>query len=77
MNLPEEVAELDWRSPLPAGFRWPAGKRAAACFSFDVDAESPILFEHPEAAGWLDTMSHQAYGPRTGVPRLLRLLDRR
>jgi peptidoglycan/xylan/chitin deacetylase (PgdA/CDA1 family) len=61
---------------MPAGFAWPAGKRAAACFTFDVDAESPILFEHPEAAGWLDVMSHQAYGPRTGVPRLLRLLDR-
>ena len=67
---------LDWRSPMPAGFAWPAGKRAAACFTFDVDAESPILFDHPEAAGWLDVMSHQAYGPRTGVPRLLRLLDR-
>ena len=67
---------LDWRSPMPAGFAWPAGKRAAACFTFDLDAESPILFDHPEAAGWLDVMSHQAYGPRTGVPRLLRLLDR-
>ena len=67
---------LDWRNPTPPGFTWPAGKRAAACFSFDVDAESPILFEHPETAGWLDVMSHQAYGPRTGVPRLLRILDR-
>jgi peptidoglycan/xylan/chitin deacetylase (PgdA/CDA1 family) len=67
---------LDWRNPTPAGFSWPAGKRAAACFTFDVDAESPILFDHPEAAGWLDVMSHQAYGPRTGVPRLLRLLER-
>ncbi len=65
-----------WRNVLPSGFRWPAGLRAAACFTFDLDAESPILFEHPEAGGWLDVMSHQAYGPRTGVPRLLRLLDR-
>ena len=65
-----------WWSPMPPGFRWPDGVRAAACFTFDVDAESPILFEHPEAADWLDVMSHQAYGPRTGVPRLLRLLDR-
>ena len=61
---------------MPPGFRWPDGVRAAACFTFDLDAESPILFEHPEAADWLDVMSHQAYGPRTGVPRLLRLLDR-
>ena len=58
------------------GFSWPDGYRAAACFTFDVDAESPILFEHPEAAGWLDVMTHQAYGPRTGLPRILRLLDR-
>ena len=65
-----------WRSPMPPGFRWPDGVRAAACFTFDLDAESPILFDHPEAAEWLDVMSHQAYGPRTGVPRLLRLLDR-
>lgn len=67
---------LDWRNPTPVGFAWPSGKRAAACFTFDVDAESAILFEHPETAGWLDVMSHQAYGPRTGVPRLLRVLDR-
>ncbi|MEO8462180.1 MAG: polysaccharide deacetylase [Chloroflexota bacterium] len=65
-----------WRSPMPPGFQWPSGIRAAACFTFDVDAESPVLFEQPAAAGWLDVMSHQAYGPRTGVPRLLRLLDR-
>jgi peptidoglycan-N-acetylglucosamine deacetylase len=65
-----------WRSPTPPGFAWPKSVRAAACLTFDLDAESPILFEHPEAAGWLDVMSHQAYGPRTGVPRLLRMLDR-
>jgi peptidoglycan-N-acetylglucosamine deacetylase len=69
--------ELDWRNPTPAGFRWPEGVRAAACFTFDVDAESPILFDQPASAGWLDVMSHQAYGPRTGVARILRLLDRR
>ena len=65
-----------WRDPRPPGFSWPKGVRAAACFTFDLDAESPVLFEHPEAAAWLDVMSHQAYGPRTGVPRLLRILDR-
>jgi peptidoglycan/xylan/chitin deacetylase (PgdA/CDA1 family) len=65
-----------WRQVLPPGFAWPEGVRAAACFTFDLDAESPILFDHPESAGWLDVMSHQAYGPRTAVPRILRLLDR-
>ncbi len=72
-----EAPPVDWRTPLPPGFRWPDGVRAAACFTFDVDAESPVLFEQPAAAGWLDVMSHQAYGPRTGLPRLLRLLERR
>jgi peptidoglycan/xylan/chitin deacetylase (PgdA/CDA1 family) len=69
--------EPDWRQPLPPGFSWPGGYRAAACFTFDVDAESPILFDHPEAAAWLDVMSHQTYGARTGIARLLRVLDRR
>jgi peptidoglycan-N-acetylglucosamine deacetylase len=69
--------DVDWASPLPAGFRWPEGIRAAACLTFDVDAESPILFEYPESAEWLDVMSHQAYGARTGIARLLRILDRR
>jgi peptidoglycan-N-acetylglucosamine deacetylase len=67
---------LDWRAAAEPGFRWPEGVRAAACFSFDLDAESPVLFDRPEAADWLDVMTHQAYGPRTGAPRLLRVLDR-
>ena len=67
---------VDWHSPMAPGFRWPERKRAAACFTFDVDAEAPILFEHPETAEWLDVMTHQAYGARTGIARLLRVLDR-
>jgi peptidoglycan/xylan/chitin deacetylase (PgdA/CDA1 family) len=61
---------------MPAGFHWPDGYRAAACFTFDADAESPILFDHPEAADWLDVMTHQAYGARAGIGRILRVLDR-
>jgi peptidoglycan/xylan/chitin deacetylase (PgdA/CDA1 family) len=64
-----------WRSVLPPGFSWPTGIRAAACITFDLDAESGVLFDHPETATQLDVMTHQAYGPRTGVPRLLRMLD--
>jgi len=59
-----------------AGFAWPSGRRAAACFTFDVDAESAILAADPASAGRRSVMSHQAYGPRTGVPRLLGVLDR-
>ena len=56
---------------------WPPGMRAAAAITFDVDAESAILAAAPASASRLGVMSHQAYGPRTGVPRLLRLLAAR
>ena len=49
---PMTGAREAWRvAPCRRGFRWPDGVRAAACFTFDVDAESPILFDHPESAG--------------------------
>lgn len=54
---------------------WPDGKRAAACFAFDLDAESAVLSADPSSASRMSVMSHQSYGPLTGVPRLLRLLD--
>ncbi len=55
---------------------WPEGRRAAAAFTFDLDAESVVLVADPSIAGRMSVMSHQAYGPLTGVPRLLRMLDR-
>jgi peptidoglycan-N-acetylglucosamine deacetylase len=54
---------------------WLGDKAAVFVLSFDVDAESVIwaigrrYAEHPM------TMSHQAYGPTVGVPRILDLLD--
>ena len=63
--------------PLPTGFRWPDGVRAAALFSFDLDAEAVMLADHPEVADYLDVIAHQRYGPKVAVPRLLRMLDRR
>lgn len=73
-----EMAEaaLDVPETVAAAFRWPDGIRAAAAVTFDVDAESAILADAPEAAARLSVMTHQAYGPRTGVPRLLRILAR-
>ena len=64
------------RHPLPPGFRWPDGIRAAALFSFDVDAEAVMIGDHPEASQYLDVIAHQRYGPQVAVPRLLRMLDR-
>jgi peptidoglycan/xylan/chitin deacetylase (PgdA/CDA1 family) len=59
-----------------APFAWPDGHRAALSLTFDVDAESAILAVDPAYARKLSTMSHQRYGPRVGVPRILRMLER-
>lgn len=59
-----------------SGLAWPDGVRAAASFTFDVDAESCVLAHDPAASRRMSLMSHQSYGPRVGVPRLLRLLER-
>jgi peptidoglycan/xylan/chitin deacetylase (PgdA/CDA1 family) len=45
-----------------------------AILSFDVDAESPILVEGRRHADNAGVMSHQAYGPLVGVPRIIDLL---
>jgi peptidoglycan-N-acetylglucosamine deacetylase len=68
------VTDAD-RQP-PAG-DWRRGAAAAAELSFDVDAEAPILAEGDHYAEDLSSMSHQAYGPRVGVPRILELLAAR
>jgi len=59
--------------PAAAGL-WPEGFRAAVALTFDVDAESVMLASDPSLAARASLMSHQRYGPRTGVPRILRLL---
>lgn len=55
---------------------WPEGKSAAAAFTFDVDAESAVLWGSPANAERMSVMSHQAYGPLVGVPRLLGMLEK-
>lgn len=57
----------------PAG-DWHGGAAAVALLTFDFDAEAPILAEGERYAADLSTMSHQAYGPKVGVPRILGLL---
>jgi peptidoglycan-N-acetylglucosamine deacetylase len=55
---------------------WRQGAAAVVLLTFDVDAETAVLAEGEHYARDLSTMSHQAYGPRVGVPRLLALLER-
>ncbi|MBJ7385155.1 MAG: polysaccharide deacetylase [Mycolicibacterium sp.] len=57
-------------------FAWPQGKVAAAAFTFDVDAESAVLWNNETVGARMSIMSHQAYGPLVGVPRILDMLDR-
>ena len=57
-------------------YRWPEGNQSAVVLSFDVDAESGHVFRSPrEAATRLDTMEERRFGVRTGIPRILRLLQ--
>jgi peptidoglycan/xylan/chitin deacetylase (PgdA/CDA1 family) len=60
----------------PQGFPWPDGYRAAAALTFDVDAETPLLHDDPTTAMRLGLMSHQMFGPKVGVPRILDILAR-
>ena len=55
--------------------RWPDGKSAAAAFTFDVDAESAVLWGNEADGARMSVMSHQAYGPLVGIPRILDLLE--
>lgn len=57
-------------------FRWPTGVRAAAAFTFDVDAESALLAMGSGTARSMSVMTHQTYGPRVGVRRILDILYR-
>lgn len=61
----------------PGAGLWPPGFRAAVALTFDVDAESVMLASDPANSARASLMSHQRYGPRTGVPRILRLLAER
>jgi peptidoglycan/xylan/chitin deacetylase (PgdA/CDA1 family) len=53
---------------------WRAGAAAAMVLTFDVDGEAPLLAEDARHAENEMLMSHQAFGPTVGVPRILGLL---
>jgi peptidoglycan/xylan/chitin deacetylase (PgdA/CDA1 family) len=54
---------------------WHAGAAAVVTLTFDVDAESAVLAHGRRFAEHAMVMSHQAFGPDVGVPRILDLLD--
>ena len=55
---------------------WPNGIQCPVVLSFHVDAESIFVDMDPENARRPITVSQGTYGPRLGVPRILRLLER-
>jgi peptidoglycan/xylan/chitin deacetylase (PgdA/CDA1 family) len=56
---------------------WPNGARCAVALTFDVDAESAFVFQNPRKASCqLADVEERRFGVRTGLPRILRLLDR-
>ena len=64
-------------SPWPA-YVWPEGRRSAFCFTVDVDAHSPLLWNLRDqpASRLLGHMEQRQFGPRVGIWRLLDLLQR-
>jgi peptidoglycan-N-acetylglucosamine deacetylase len=60
----------------PQTITWPKGKRCAFTISFDLDGESPWIHRDAALAERPLHMSMGAYGPKTGAPRILKVLDR-
>ena len=60
----------------PGPISWPSGVTAAACLTFDMDAEAAVLTADISSISRMTPMSHQSYGPLVGVPRILALLKR-
>jgi peptidoglycan-N-acetylglucosamine deacetylase len=54
---------------------WPGGKKVAVALTFDLDAEL-IWMEYPDQTS-PSSLSRGRYGPRTGLGRILELLERR
>jgi peptidoglycan-N-acetylglucosamine deacetylase len=73
---PQPGTGLASSSVPPGPVSWPPGVRAAACLTFDMDAEAAVLTADISSIGRMSPMSHQSYGPLVGVPRILALLKR-
>ena len=61
---------------MTAPIQWKDGARCAVMLSFDLDGETLWIARDPALAERPIHMSMGAYGPKTAVPRILKLLDR-
>jgi hypothetical protein len=73
---PQPAAGLASSAVAAAPIAWPSGVTAAACLTFDMDAEAPVLTADISSIGRMTPMSHHSYGPLVGVARILALLKR-
>ncbi len=73
---PQVSQDLVTTAAPAAPVAWPDGYKAAACLTFDLDAEAAVLTADINSIHRMSPMSHQAYGPLAGVPRLLDLLGK-
>jgi peptidoglycan/xylan/chitin deacetylase (PgdA/CDA1 family) len=55
---------------------WPDSKRLGVVFTFDLDAESLWTARDPKNLERPVTLSQGEYGPKVGLPRILRLLKK-
>ena len=76
VEAPRPGAGLASSTVPPRPISWPPGVRAAACLTFDMDAEAAVLTADISSISRMSPMSHQSYGPLVGVPRILALLKR-
>src|SRR5262245_26762323 len=53
--------------------RWPDDARVAVCLSFDTDSEAPLLRDGTTSP---TTLSASDFGAESGVPRIVKMLDR-
>lgn len=78
MNSPDGPGDVDLADvtrPAAPIRGWPDGYSSAGALTFDLDAEAVALTADPDSRHRMGAMSHQAYGPLVGVPRILDLLD--
>jgi peptidoglycan-N-acetylglucosamine deacetylase len=61
---------------MASAVNWPGGARCAIMMTFDLDGESPWIQRDAALADRPLHMSMGAYGPKTGMPRILDVLDR-
>ncbi len=61
----------------PPPYAWPDSATSAACFSVDVDATSPYLWQYRDGLPTgLAVREHRRYGMRQGLTRMVAMLDR-